>query len=161
MKLCLTPLIEFFLWQKQQEHRIKEESFVNREDYKLSSQGQLWGGALVLICILATVILGITGYEWSASVLGGTTVVSIAAIFIKSNKQESKQSEHKKSSTSVASAASYITANDSGWIRNRTPVFILHLLQLKQIFVIFAADIDCKATLLWQTLVHLPTIRFT
>lgn len=97
MKLCLTPLIEFFLWQKQQEHRIKEESFVNREDYKLSYRGQLWGGALVLICILATVVLG------------GTTVVSIAAIFIKSNKQESKQSEHKKSSTSVASAASYIT----------------------------------------------------
>lgn len=52
------------------------------EQVKLSARGQWMATGLAVICIVASVVVTLQGHDWVGGVLGGSTVVSLATVFI-------------------------------------------------------------------------------
>ena len=48
----------------------------------LSARGQWMATILAIICIVASVVVTLLGHDWVGGVLGGSTVVSLATVFI-------------------------------------------------------------------------------
>jgi hypothetical protein len=53
-----------------------------REQGKLSARGQWMATVLAILCIVASVVVTLLGHDWVGGVLGGSTVVSLATVFI-------------------------------------------------------------------------------
>lgn len=68
--------------EKNTEHRIKMEESIIRNDYKTITLGQILGFILALLFLCASVWLAVNGHEVVASVIGGTTIVSIVCAFV-------------------------------------------------------------------------------
>lgn len=45
--------------------------------------GQLFGAGLAMLCLLASFRLAVSGSEWVAAILGGTTLTSVVAAFLR------------------------------------------------------------------------------
>jgi hypothetical protein len=53
-----------------------------REQVKLSARGQWMATVLAILCIAASVVVTLYGHDWVGGVLGGSTVVSLATVFV-------------------------------------------------------------------------------
>jgi hypothetical protein len=53
-----------------------------REQVKLSARGQWMATVLAIFCIVASVVVTLWGHDWVGGVLGGSTVVSLATVFV-------------------------------------------------------------------------------
>jgi hypothetical protein len=53
-----------------------------RKQVMLSARGQWMATVLAVLCIAASVAVTLEGHDWVGGVLGGSTVVSLATVFI-------------------------------------------------------------------------------
>lgn len=68
--------------EKQQEHRMIIEKKAIGSQLSQSKNGQIFGFILCLIIIIASTYLGSTGHETIGSILGSTTIIAMASIFV-------------------------------------------------------------------------------
>jgi len=68
-------------------HQIARDQLeLNREwvrgQLKQGARGQWMATGLATLCIVASVVVTLNGHDWVGGVLGGSTVVSLATVFI-------------------------------------------------------------------------------
>lgn len=68
--------------EKNQEHRIELTNKSEKHDYIKTLLGQIFAFVLSLSFGGGAIYLGIEGHDWLAGILGCTTVVSLATIFV-------------------------------------------------------------------------------
>lgn len=68
--------------EKQQDHRMGLENKAVTSQLSQSKFGQIFGFILSVIIISACTYLSFTDHETTASILGGTTIISLAGIFV-------------------------------------------------------------------------------
>ena len=76
----------------QVEHRIKMEKCIVESGIKQSKQGQLIGGLLALLFLLASVFLGLNGHDWLAGSIV-FIIASVATIYVLKREPKNKHSE--------------------------------------------------------------------
>jgi uncharacterized membrane protein len=79
--------------EKQQEHRIESESKIIGYKTSVGKRGQWLGFILVILCIAASVMLGLFGHDWLAGCIGVTTVLGVAAVFVLGKEPNTKKNE--------------------------------------------------------------------
>ena len=68
--------------EKQLDHRIEIEKVAVKSQQKQGSRGQVFAFIIAILAILASVYLSAIGHPFTGGVLGGSTVVSLVAMFI-------------------------------------------------------------------------------
>ncbi|SDX37347.1 DUF2335 domain-containing protein [Flavobacterium degerlachei] len=81
--------------EKQQEHRMIIEKTAIKSQLSQSNKGQIFGFVLCILIIIASTYLGSTGHETIGSILGSTTIIAMASIFVlgKLNKPKKTKEE--------------------------------------------------------------------
>ncbi|MDR0961435.1 MAG: DUF2335 domain-containing protein [Mediterranea sp.] len=79
--------------EKQQTHGIEMEKFIVKNSSKQSVYGQVWGGIITILCLVVTLVLGYAGHDALAGVIGSTTILGIATIFVLNKKPRKKENE--------------------------------------------------------------------
>jgi uncharacterized membrane protein len=82
--------------EKQLEHRTHLEDYVIKEELNQSKRGQIFGFVLAIVVLLFVLILSILGHEMVASILGGTTMIGLVAVFVIGKKLQQKDLKSKK-----------------------------------------------------------------
>jgi len=82
--------------EKQLEHRIHLENYIIKEELNQSKRGQIFGFVLAIVVLLFVLILSILGHEMVASILGGTTMIGLVAVFVIGKKLQQKDLKSKK-----------------------------------------------------------------
>jgi len=82
--------------EKQLEHRIHLENYVIKEELNQSKRGQIFGFVLAIVVLLFVLVLSILGHEMVASILGGTTMIGLVAVFVIGKKLQQKDLKSKK-----------------------------------------------------------------
>lgn len=82
--------------ENQSKHRMDLEKSVVTEELKQSKRGQIFGLTLVIFCIILAFILSITNHETVAGILAGSTVVSLATVFVFGKQAQKKNLDNKK-----------------------------------------------------------------
>lgn len=67
--------------ERQQEHRMAVEKRLLDIDARESHRGQVTGAVLVVLCVGAAVLLGLTGHDWLAGAVVAITA-AVATIFV-------------------------------------------------------------------------------
>lgn len=88
----------FKMAEEQQAHRIKCEDKIVRSTAAQSVRGQWFGFLIAILCLAASVALGFYNHEVLAGVIGGTTIISLVAVFI-TNKYTSPNSDKSKTNS--------------------------------------------------------------
>lgn len=68
--------------EKQQDHRMGLEKLAVKSQLTQSRNGQYFGLFIALCCIAASVYLGMNGHETLAGVIGTSTIIPLAIIFV-------------------------------------------------------------------------------
>lgn len=68
--------------EKQQEHRMYIEKTIVDRQTKQSGKGQIWGGILTVLFGFITLVLGYTGHDVLAGIIGTTTIISLVIVFV-------------------------------------------------------------------------------
>ena len=68
--------------EKQQTHRIDIEHKIVYGQINQSKWGQIIGAVLAILFGVMTFVLGYTGHEWLAGVIGTTTIIGLSVIFV-------------------------------------------------------------------------------
>lgn len=68
--------------ESQMNHRIETEKCVVKGSLKQETLGKIIGGVLAVVCVGATVVLGLNGHDSLAKLIGTTTVISIVSIYV-------------------------------------------------------------------------------
>lgn len=68
--------------EKQLEHRIETESFLVKEQMNRLGRGQHYALIICLSALIVALILGLTGHETSAAIIGGLDLAALAAVFV-------------------------------------------------------------------------------
>lgn len=74
--------------ERQSAHRMEIEKIAIKEQLKQSGKGQNFGFILAILFLIASIVLAMTGHETVASIIGGTTLVSITAVFVTDRRKE-------------------------------------------------------------------------
>lgn len=74
--------------EKEQDSRHEEDRTITRAEIALAKRGQLFGFCLVLILIAVAVYSLFLGFTIPASVIFGTTIIGVVAIFVKSGREQ-------------------------------------------------------------------------
>ncbi|HNR41060.1 MAG TPA: DUF2335 domain-containing protein [Bacteroidales bacterium] len=82
--------------ENQSSHRIKIEETVISGQVKQSSRGQIFGLIIAFFTLGSAVALAMFGHEAVACVLGGSTVISLATVFVIGKKEQRLKLEEKK-----------------------------------------------------------------
>lgn len=85
--------------EKQQDHRMGLENKAVTSQLNQSKAGQIFGFILCLLALSASTYLGFTGHEAIGSIIGSTTIIAMASIFVLgklSNSKSDKNSEDKE-----------------------------------------------------------------
>jgi uncharacterized membrane protein len=82
--------------EMQSDHRMALEKSVVNAQIAQSDRGQWIAAGLSAFCIIASVIVTLSGYPWVGGTLGGTTVVSLAGAFIYGKWEQRRDLEAKK-----------------------------------------------------------------
>lgn len=77
--------------EKQQEHRMIIEKKAINSQLSQSKTGQIFGFVLCFLIIIASTYLGSTGHETIGSILGSTTIIAMASIFVLGKLNKSKK----------------------------------------------------------------------
>lgn len=72
--------------EEEQAHRHRLETCLITRNFKQTSVGQILGFSISIMFGVFSLILGLHGHDWLAGVLGTTTVVSLAVIFVLNQK---------------------------------------------------------------------------
>jgi len=83
--------------ENQSNHRIRIEETVIAGQVKQSSRGQIFGLIIAFLTLGAAVVLALFGHEAVACVLGGSTVISLATVFVIGKREQRLKLEEKKS----------------------------------------------------------------
>lgn len=83
--------------ENQSNHRIRIEETVIAGQVKQSSRGQIFGLIIAFLTLGAAVVLAMFGHEAVACVLGGSTVISLATVFVIGKREQRLKLEEKKS----------------------------------------------------------------
>jgi uncharacterized membrane protein len=83
----------FVMTEKQVQHRINMEDKIVNEELIQSSRGQIIGAILVLIALSLSVFLALRGHDLVASVIGGTTLIGLATVFVKGKIETNKDND--------------------------------------------------------------------
>lgn len=86
----------FRVFENQSAHRMDLEQFAVKHQIKQSGRGQIFGLIIALVCIALATLLALFGQTIVASVIGGTTVVSLAATFMIGRSSQKKELQQKK-----------------------------------------------------------------
>ncbi len=86
--------------ENQSAHRIDIEKKVIGSDIRNSHRGQIFGFIIAITGIISSLILIIRGYTTGGSILGGGTVVSLAAIFVYGARARNRERMKKESDIS-------------------------------------------------------------
>jgi len=81
--------------ENQSKHRMELEKLVTSAQVIESKRGQIFALIISVISLGTSLILGLNGHDTVASVIGGTTIVSLATIFIYGKKSQKKEPESK------------------------------------------------------------------
>jgi len=84
--------------ENQSNHRIKIEEAVISGQVKQSSRGQIFGLIIAFFTLGSAVALAMFGHEAVACVLGGSTVISLATVFVIGKREQRLKLEEKKPS---------------------------------------------------------------
>ena len=68
-----------------------------RKQVMLSTRGQWLATGLAVLCIVASVVVTLNGHDWVGGVLGGSTVVSLATIFVVGQTTKKEKPAHPSS----------------------------------------------------------------
>lgn len=79
--------------EKQIDHRIIMEKDYMKANNSDSRRGQLFAFIIAIICISASVYLGVNGQPWLGGVLGGGTITALVATFIVGKNKQRTQSD--------------------------------------------------------------------
>ena len=82
--------------ENQSKHRMDLEKSVITEELKQSKRGQIFGLTLVIFCIILAFILSMTNHETVAGILAGSTVVSLATVFVIGKQAQKRNLNSKK-----------------------------------------------------------------
>lgn len=78
--------------ERQNQHRIDIEKAVVKSNNAQSSTGQWMGFILGLVCISASVFLGIYDQPWLGGILGGSTIIGLVTVFVLGKKAQKEDS---------------------------------------------------------------------
>jgi uncharacterized membrane protein len=82
--------------ENQSNHRIKIEETVISGQVKQSARGQIFGLIIAFFTLGSALVLSMFGHEAVACVLGGSTVISLATVFVIGKREQRKKLEEKK-----------------------------------------------------------------
>jgi uncharacterized membrane protein len=85
--------------EKQQDHRMALENKAITSQLGQSRAGQIFGFILCLLALSASTYLGFTGHEAIGSIIGSTTIIAMASIFVlgkRSNSKSGNENEDKE-----------------------------------------------------------------
>jgi uncharacterized membrane protein len=82
--------------EEQSKHRISIETTVIDSQQIQSKRGQIYGLIIAIFGISAGALLGMYGHEVIGSVIGGTTVVSLAIAFITGRRVQQRELQEKR-----------------------------------------------------------------
>lgn len=68
--------------EKQQEHRIECEKMIVSKNLRKDQQGQYIGALIALVCISASVALGLLGHDTLGGIIGGATLLGAIVVFV-------------------------------------------------------------------------------
>jgi len=68
--------------EKQQDHRISIEKVAINSQHKQGERGQIFALIIACVAIMSAVAVTLLGHETAGVVLGGSTVVSLVAVFV-------------------------------------------------------------------------------
>lgn len=72
----------FRQYELQSDHRMRLENYVIREELRQSFRGQILGFILSIFGLMLSGVLACLGHEIIAGILGGSTIVSLTAVFV-------------------------------------------------------------------------------
>ena len=81
--------------ERQSAHRIELEKKVISRQLEESTRGQYFGLIVALCFLAASYSLGMNGHDGLAGVLGGTTLVSLVAVFVIGKKKQREDLQSK------------------------------------------------------------------
>lgn len=79
--------------EKQQEHRMHIEKTIVERQTKQSGYGQIWGGLLATLFGLIALFLGYKGHDVLAGIIGTTTIIGLATIFVLQKRPKTSRKE--------------------------------------------------------------------
>jgi uncharacterized membrane protein len=82
-------------FEKQASHRMELEKLVITNQVKEGNRGQIIGAILAILFLFGALWITHDGYPWVGGTIGGTTVVSLATLFVLGKKAQ-KQDLNKK-----------------------------------------------------------------
>lgn len=81
--------------EKQQDHRMNLENKAISSQLNQSLSGQIFGFILCIMALSASTYLGITGHHWPAGIIGSSTILGLATIFVLGKRSNSKSNHDK------------------------------------------------------------------
>lgn len=79
--------------EKQQNHRMALEDKAVTSQLSQSKIGQIFGFILCLLALSASTYLGCTGHEAIGTIIGSTTIIAMASIFVLGKRSNSKSKQ--------------------------------------------------------------------
>lgn len=89
----------FTQFEEQGRHRRKQEDRLVKSQTKESNRGQIMAFTLAIIFALLSFIAAIYGHTWYASIVGGSTLISLVVAFLGGKKTQNKDLEDKEISS--------------------------------------------------------------
>jgi len=80
--------------EKQSQHRLEIEKSVIAANNRESGTGQWMGFILGVLCLSASVFLGLNGQPWLGGILGGSTIIGLATVFVLGKKAQHSNDEN-------------------------------------------------------------------
>lgn len=78
--------------EKEQSHRFECDKALINEPIKATKRGQWMGFVIAALCICASFVLALLGFEVVAGIIGGATVVGLVTVFV-TNKPSKKEND--------------------------------------------------------------------
>jgi len=78
--------------EAQSQHRRQMEAQIISEELKQSRRGQIFGFVLALVGLGLSTLLAILGHTIVASIIGGSTIIGLAVVFVVGKKRQEKNS---------------------------------------------------------------------
>lgn len=82
--------------EKQQDHRIEIEKEAISKSLNLNRRGQTFGFITMLLMLALSVFFALNGMKVWAGTIGSVTIVTLVALFVTGNAQNSKELKSKK-----------------------------------------------------------------
>ena len=86
----------FKMVEEQHNHRMFIEKYIVNSQIRQSSRGQWIGATLAILFGALSGLLGYLGHDWLAGIIGVTTIIGLATIFVLNKSPESSNNKGEK-----------------------------------------------------------------